>query len=86
MKIVSALLEKLSILGYEKFYYAQSATTTRLILEPYSAHDSTSYVTVMEPKERHIIQLLPSQLKRLKLNFTTVSVCVLLLYIVLLLK
>ena len=58
MKIVSALLEKLSVLGYEKFYYAQSSATTWRILKPYSAHDSTSYVTVMGPKERHIIQLL----------------------------
>ena len=74
MKLASALLEKLSILGYEKFYYTQSATATWRILKTYSAHDSTSYVTVMEPKERHIIQLLLLKLKRLKLNFTAVGV------------
>ena len=31
MKIANALLEKLSILGYEKFYYVQSSETTRRI-------------------------------------------------------
>ena len=79
MKIVSALLEKLSMLGYEKFffYYTQNATITRRILKPCSAHDSTGYVTVMEPKGRHIKQLFLTKLKRLKLNLTTAGVLLL---------
>ena len=77
MKIVSALSEKLSVLNYGEFYYTQSAKITWRILNPCSAHDSTSYVTVMEPKERRIIYLFLSKLKRLKLNVTTLGVLLL---------
>ena len=77
MKIVGNLLEKMSMPNYGKFYYTQSAKITRRILNPCSAHDWTSYVTVMEAKERQIIYLFLSKLKRLKLNLTTMGVLLL---------
>ena len=68
MKVVSALLETLSILGYEKFYYGKSATAPQGIFKPYCTRfeklcncygaQGTSYDTVTSVEvEEVMVQL-----------------------------